>query len=72
MPLPDPWGTQLPHVKWVESMARAREEAGEDARFVEMGPGKVLCGLLRRIVPNAESRSLSTAADLHGFLEEMG
>lgn len=59
-------------VRWVESMARAREEAGEDARFVEMGPGKVLCGLLRRIVPNAESRSLSTAADLHGFLEEMG
>jgi len=59
-------------VRWVQSMERAREEAGVDTGFVEMGPGKVLCGLLRRIVPGAESRNLSTAADVHSFLEEMG
>jgi [acyl-carrier-protein] S-malonyltransferase len=59
-------------VRWVESMSRASSEVGAGVRFVEMGPGKVLCGLLRRIEREAESLSLSSAADIHGFLEEVG
>lgn len=69
----DMLGAQLTApVRWVESMSRAAGDAGEGVRFVEMGPAKVLCGLLRRIVPEATSQSLSTAADIQGFLEELG
>jgi [acyl-carrier-protein] S-malonyltransferase len=69
----DMLGAQLTApVRWVESMSRAAGEAGEGARFIEMGPAKVLCGLLCRIVPDATSQNLSTAADIQGFLEVLG
>jgi [acyl-carrier-protein] S-malonyltransferase len=50
-------------------MQRAAELAGADARFIEVGPGNVLAGLLRRIVPGANVTSLGTADDVAGFLE---
>jgi [acyl-carrier-protein] S-malonyltransferase len=56
-------------VRWVECMQRAAELAGEGARFIEIGPGAVLAGLLRRIVPGAEVVSLGTAGDVAQFLE---
>ena len=56
-------------VRWVECMQRAAELAGEDARFIEIGPGAVLAGLLRRIVPGANVVSLGTAAEVTHFLE---
>ena len=56
-------------VRWVECMQRAAELAGEGARFIEIGPGAVLAGLLRRIVPGANVVSLGTAAEVTGFLE---
>jgi [acyl-carrier-protein] S-malonyltransferase len=34
-------------VRWVESMRRLIEQA--PAQFIEVGPGKVLCGLMRQI-----------------------
>src|SRR2546425_4321020 len=40
-------------VRWVACMQRAAELAGGDARFIEVGPGNVLAGLLKRIVPGA-------------------
>ena len=43
--------------------------AGTGARFIEAGPGNVLAGLLRRIVPGASVISLGTADDVATFLE---
>src|SRR3970040_1142242 len=42
-------------VRWVECMQHAARLAGEgtEVRFVEIGPGTVLAGLLKRIVPEA-------------------
>jgi [acyl-carrier-protein] S-malonyltransferase len=58
-------------VRWVASMQRAAElaSAGGGARFVEVGPGRVLAGLLRRIVPHASVTSLGTADEVATFLE---
>src|SRR5207302_8760248 len=56
-------------VRWVACMQRAAELAGADARFIEVGPGNVLAGLLRRIVPGANVTSLGTADDVAGLLE---
>ncbi len=65
-------GAQLTSpVRWDESMQRAASEVGEEARFVEIGPGKVLSGLLRRILNKSESTSLSAVSDIEAFLKEM-
>lgn len=54
-------------VRWVESMRRLAAEF-PDARWLELGPGSVLGGLLKRIVPEASCTSLGTVADVEGFL----
>jgi [acyl-carrier-protein] S-malonyltransferase len=56
-------------VRWVQCMQHAARLAGEGARFIEIGPGAVLAGLLRRIVPGAEVVSLGTAGEVAQFLE---
>jgi [acyl-carrier-protein] S-malonyltransferase len=56
-------------VRWVACMLRAAELAGTGARFLEIGPGSVLAGLLRRIVPGAAVASLGTADEVTQFLE---
>jgi [acyl-carrier-protein] S-malonyltransferase len=58
-------------VRWVACMQQAARlaGAGERAQFVEIGPGGVLAGLLRRIVPNADVVSLGTADEVATFLE---
>ncbi len=58
-------------VRWVECMQHAARLAGEgaDVRFVEIGPGAVLAGLLKRIVPGANVVSLGTAGEVTKFLE---
>jgi malonyl CoA-acyl carrier protein transacylase len=50
-------------------MQRAAELAGTGARFLEIGPGRALAGLLRRIVPGASVASLGTADEVTQFLE---
>ena len=50
-------------------MQTAAQLAGDGARFIEVGPGGVLAGLLRRIVPGAEVVSLGSAAEITAFLE---
>jgi len=56
-------------VRWVAYMQRAAALAGAGARFLEIGPGNVLAGLLKRIVPAANVVSLGTAAEVTRFLE---
>ncbi|MEP6589693.1 MAG: ACP S-malonyltransferase [Gemmatimonadota bacterium] len=54
-------------VRWVASMQRLAA-SHPDARWVEIGPGSVLTGLLKRIVPGANASSIATAADLDTWL----
>jgi [acyl-carrier-protein] S-malonyltransferase len=56
-------------VRWVDGMKRAAELAGQGARFIEIGPGAVLAGLLRRIVPGTDVTSLASADDVAKFLD---
>jgi [acyl-carrier-protein] S-malonyltransferase len=56
-------------VRWVACMQRVVAIAGADARFVEIGPGSVLAGLLRRIAPAARVTSLGTGDEVAKFLE---
>ncbi len=54
-------------VRWVACM-QAAAEIVPDATFVEIGPGNVLAGLLKRIVPGARALSLGTADEVEKFL----
>ncbi len=59
-------------VRWVESvraLAVLAGRGGADVSFVEVGPGNVLTGLARRIVPGAKTVNLGTAAEVAAFLE---
>ncbi|MCZ6917409.1 MAG: ACP S-malonyltransferase [Gemmatimonadetes bacterium] len=56
-------------VRWVGCMEQAAAIGGDGVTFVELGPGKVLAGLLKRIVEGASVVSLGTAADVNAFLE---
>ncbi|MGI9183312.1 MAG: ACP S-malonyltransferase [Longimicrobiaceae bacterium] len=55
-------------VRWVASV-QTMVDAGI-TRFLEVGPGSVLTGLLRRIAPDVKGRALGTAAELNAFLGE--
>ena len=55
-------------VRWVACM-QAAAELTPGATFVEIGPGTVLSGLLRRIVPGAKAVSLGTAEEVERFLQ---
>lgn len=54
-------------VRWVACMQAAAAVAPE-ATFVEIGPGNVLAGLLKRIVPGAKAITLGTADEVEKFL----
>jgi [acyl-carrier-protein] S-malonyltransferase len=54
-------------VRWVACM-QAAAELCPGATFVEMGPGAVLSGLLKRIVPGAKAITLGTADEIERFL----
>jgi [acyl-carrier-protein] S-malonyltransferase len=54
-------------VRWVSCMQRAAAIA-PGATFVEVGPGNVLSGLLKRIVPGAQTITLGTADEVERFL----
>ncbi len=53
-------------VRWVESVRQLAEAHGI-RRYVEVGPGAVLSGLIRRIVPEAETLSLSEPGGLEAL-----
>lgn len=54
-------------VRWVASVERAAVLVPA-AQWVEVGPGTVLAGLVKRIVPGAAVTSLGTADDVEKFL----
>ncbi len=54
-------------VRWVESMQKCAADHPQ-ARFIEVGPGNVLSGLLKRIVPGTSSLTLGTADEVEKFL----
>jgi [acyl-carrier-protein] S-malonyltransferase len=54
-------------VRWVACMQQAAALV-PGATFVELGPGNVLSGLLKRIVPGAATLTLGTAEEVEGFL----
>lgn len=54
-------------VRWAASMRRM--VGGGMGRFLELGPGNVLAGLMRRIERGAEVTTLGTAEQLTSYLE---
>jgi [acyl-carrier-protein] S-malonyltransferase len=54
-------------VRWVACMQAAADLAPE-ATFIEIGPGNVLSGLLKRIVPGTKTMTLGTADEVEKFL----
>lgn len=56
-------------VRWRESVL-AMAEMGV-THFVELGAGKVLAGLVRRILPDATTTSIGTPADIEAFLKSL-
>ncbi len=57
-------------VRWRESMDWMATEGGV-TRFAEIGSGKVLAGMAKRIAPDAESLSLNTPEDLEAFAKSL-
>ena len=53
-------------VRWRESMEWMATEGGV-TRFVELGSGKVLTGMAKRIAPDAEALPLNTPEELEAF-----
>ncbi len=53
-------------VRWIASV-RAMADAGVDT-FVEIGPGSILTGLIKRIAPDARLANISDLAGVRAFL----
>src|SRR6185295_20309508 len=57
-------------VRWVESVQKMIGMGVR--RFVEVGPGNVLTGLIKRIDNSVELINVSDAASLEAFVEKVG
>ncbi len=57
-------------VRWTE-VVRAMAAAHPDALWVELGTGNTLGGMIKRIVPGAETLSCGTVAEIHTLLERV-
>ena len=57
------------NVRWVECV-QTLIAAGAEA-FIEVGPGKVLCGLMRQIDPAQKAFNVEDAASLEKTLAEL-
>jgi [acyl-carrier-protein] S-malonyltransferase len=57
-------------VRWRESVEWLAGEGGV-TRFAEVGAGKVLSGIIKRIAPDAEATALNTPAELEAFARSL-
>ena len=57
-------------VRWRECMEWLAGEGGV-TRFAEVGSGKVLSGMAKRIAPDAEAVPLNSPADLEAFAKSL-
>jgi [acyl-carrier-protein] S-malonyltransferase len=57
-------------VRWRESIEWLAGEGGV-TRFAELGAGKVLTGMAKRIAPDAEALAVNTPADLEAFAKSL-
>lgn len=57
-------------VRWRESMEWLASDGGV-THFAEVGAGKVLTGIAKRIAPDAEAVALNTPADLEAFAKSI-
>jgi [acyl-carrier-protein] S-malonyltransferase len=57
-------------VRWRESVEWMVGEGGV-TRFAELGAGKVLTGMVKRIAPDAEALALNAPADLEAFAKSL-
>jgi len=57
-------------VRWRESVEWMAGEGGV-TRFAELGAGKVLTGMVKRIAPDAEGVALNAPADLEAFAKSL-
>jgi len=55
-------------VRWTEEVA-AIAQRFPDATFVEMGPGSVLVGLVKKIAPSVKTMTCGTVAEVNSLLE---
>src|SRR5690606_2891474 len=58
-------------VRWTESVSWLIGAGGVET-LVELGTGKVLTGLAKRIAPDATALAVGTPADIDGFLAQIG
>jgi [acyl-carrier-protein] S-malonyltransferase len=57
-------------VRWRESVAWMADEGGV-SRYVELGAGKVLTGMVKRIAPDAEALAAGAPADLEALAKTL-
>lgn len=66
----DTLSSQVDHpVRWVDSI-RALDALGI-TDYVEVGPGKVLCGLVKKILPNARTHAVSQPQELDAAIKDL-
>ena len=55
-------------VKWRESIIKMSEDGVSN--YIEIGPGKVLSGMVKRTVKDANCFSINSIADIKNFINE--
>ena len=58
-------------VRWIQ-VVEALAAAHPGALFVEMGPGNVLVGLVKKIAPQVQSMACGTVADVAALVARLG